>query len=575
MVIHSDQSLDDYLERARKAKEGVTPQGLAGDKSASWWWVDDADPNYKKYIVSLLKAWYGDHAVPENGFGFNYLPKINKNVNHTHMGIFEAMWQGKVKGMMCWGQNPAVSGPDAEGEREALQNLDWLVVTELFETETATFWKRPGVDPGTVQTEVFVLPAACSFEKEGSITNSGRWAQWRYKALEPPGQAKADLRILDLLVSGLKTLYAQDKKAPHREAVTRLAWDYRTGGAYADAPDPNAVAREVNGYDWGTKAPVTSFAKLKSDGSTCSGNWLYCGMFSSDGSNLAKRRDPVDKSLGHIGLFSDWAWCWPVNRRILYNRASVNLDGAAWSPDKPVIAFDSGAWHGDVPDGPWPPIGMAPVGARYLPFIMLTDGLGHVWAAGQSDGPLPEAYEPWESPLNENLLTGIQKRRNAYKGQPGFNAPCAYVGFLEGMNEKGDVGDYPCVGTTYRVTEQWLGGQMSRNLPWLVELQPEMFVELGVELAGKHQISNGDRVRVSSARGHIEAVAVVTRRFQRLTVGAGDNKKQVDQIGIVWQWGYVGLSKGSSGNVLTPHVGDGNTTIPEYKTFLCKIEKIG
>ena len=238
-----------------------------------------------------------------------------------------------------------------------------------------------------------------------------------------------------------------------------------------------------------------------------------------------------------------------------------------------MVEYIDGAWKGDVPDGSWPPIGLAPAGSRYLPFIMQAEGLGRLWAAGQADGPLPEAYEPWESPLDENLVTGIRQNKAAYKGQPGFNAPCCYVGNMEGMNKKGGPDEFPCIGLTYRLTSQWLGGQKSRNLPWLVELQPQMFVEIGRELAAQHQIRNGDRVRVVSARGKVEAVALVTPRFRRMAIGAAGGKKEIDQIGVIWHWGYTGLSTGSSGNVLTAHVGDGNTTIPEYKTFLCRIEK--
>ena len=572
---HTDQSLSDYIARAKSGKDFITPQGLEGDKTASWWWYNDDDPNYKKYMVSLLKAWYGDNATAANDFGFNYLPRVTGGVDYTHIGVFEAVAAGIVKGMMCWGQNPAVGGPDSEGERKALEKLDWLVVTDLFETETAAFWNRGGPNaahPADIKTEVFLLPAACSYEKQGSISNSGRWAQWRWKALDPIGEAKSDLEIVDELVLRLKELY-NSEGGEYSEAITRLFWDYRDGAAVAD---PNVAAKEYNGYEWDSKKALTSFGKLKSDGSTCSGNWLYCGMYNSSGENKAKLHDPVDRSLNQIGLYSGWTWCWPINRRIIYNRASVDLNGEPWDKDHPVIKWTGAItkWAGDIPDGGWPPINLADEGSKFLPFIMHREGVGKIWGYGRAEGPVPVAYEPWESPLSENLVTGIASEING-RGTPGFNNPCCYVGELDGMNRRGTPDEYPCVGMTYRLTEHWQAGQMTRNLPWLVELQPQPIAELGQDLAGEKGIKSGDRVKVSTARGSVEAVAIVTNRFKRLKIGG----KDVDHIGVPWHWGYTGLSKGfgpngSSGNVLTPHVGDANTTIPEYKTFLCKIEKV-
>jgi len=576
MVNHNEKTLADYLATAKAGRGIVTPQGLAGDKSAAWWWYNDADPNSKKYIVSLLKAWYGDNATAANEFCFSYLPKKTSTDDYSHIAIFEAVAKGIIKGMMVWGQNPAVGGPDAMGERKALEKLDWLVVSDLFETETAAFWYRHGANPSSINTEVFLLPAACSYEKQGSISNSGRWAQWRWKAIDPIGQAKPDLAIIDELTLKLKDLYASEG-GPHAEAITKLFWDYHTSGEYADEADPNAVAKEINGYDWSTGVALTSFGDLKSDGSTCSGNWLYCGMFDADGNNKAKQHDPVDSSLNQIGLYSGWTWCWPINRRIIYNRASVDLDGKPWDSEHPVISREGGKWLGDIADGGWPAINEAAPGSKFLPFIMHKEGVGHLWGPGRAEGPLPEAYEPWESPLSMNLMTGVANTQA--NGTPGFNDPCCYIGKLEMdgdiWNEQGTPDVYPCVGTTYRLTEHWQAGQMTRNLPWLVELQPQPIAELGEELAAEKGIKGGDIVRVTTARGYVDAVAIVTKRFKRLKIGS----KWVDHVGVPWHWGYTGLStgispNGSSGNILTPHVGDANTTIPEYKTFLCKIEKV-
>ena len=505
--------------------------------SANWW------QNYKKYIVSLLKAWYGDAAVASNGFAYDYLPKVEGD--HSHIAMAEAIENGVVKGLISPAHNTAVSGPNVNLEREGLGKLDWLVVSELWESETAAFWKRPGVDPAQIKTEVFLLPAKASMEKEGSLTNSGRWMQWRYKCCDGPSMARNDLWIVTQLVMRVKELYATEG-GEYPDPILNLTWDY------GDEPDVHKVAQEINGYDLETGQLLPSFAKLKSDGTTSSGNWIYCGSYTEDG-NMGARRDPTQTpAQASIGLYPNWAWCWPVNRRILYNRASVDLDGNPFNTDKPVVNWHPllGKWEGDIPDGGWPP--MSQQGTK-LPFIMTSEGRAHLFVTGEvlNDGPMPEHYEPWESPV-KNLLSGIQS-------DPVVTIWKSLV--------KGDASKYPIVATTYRVSEHWQAGQMTRNLPWLVELMPEMFVELSEELAEEKGIRNGGRVIVESARGKIEAVAVVTKRFSPFSI---DGKK-VHQIGMPWHWGYMGLSTGDSANMLTPNIGDANTTIPEYKAFLCDI----
>jgi len=505
--------------------------------SANWW------QNYEKYIISLLKAWYGDAAVASNDFAYEYLPKVDGD--HSHIPMAEAIENGVVKGLISPGHNTAVSGPNANLERAGLDKLDWLVVWDLWETETAAHWKRPGVDPSQIGTEDFLLPAKASMEREGSLTNSGRWMQWRYKCCDGPSMARSDLWIVTKLVMKLKELYATEG-GEYPDPISNLTWDY------GEEPDVHEVAKEINGYDLETGQLLPSFAKLKSDGTTSSGNWLYCGSYTEEG-NMAARRDPTQTpAQANIGLYPNWAWCWPVNRRILYNRASVDLDGNPFNSDKPVVSWHPllGEWEGDVPDGGWPP--MSQKGTK-LPFIMTSEGRGHLFAPGEvlNDGPMPEHYEPWESPV-DNLLSGIQ------------NDPVITI--WESL-VKGDPDTYPIVATTYRVSEHWQAGQMTRNLPWLVELMPEMFVEVSEELAEEKGIKNGGMVIVESARGKIEAVAVVTKRFTPFSI----NGKRVHQIGIPWHWGYMGLSKGDSANILTPNIGDANTTIPEYKAFLCDI----
>jgi len=538
-----DTDLEAYLQRARPSS--ITPKGLAGDKSSNWW------SNYKKYVVSLLKAWYGDAAKAENDFCFDYLPKCDPDVNYTHIGMIEAMGRGKIKGLWVWGQNPAAGGPNSNGARTALGKLDWLVSADIWMNETAEFWKRPGVDPADIGTEVFVLPAACSYEKEGSISNSGRWAQWRYKAVEPPGEAMADLEAMNLVMMKLRELYSADSSAPLREAITDSDWNY---GTHITA---DMIAKEINGYDLTTGKLAENFVALKDDGTTSSGNWLYSNQYTENDGNKLQRRNPADSHPNQIGLYSEWSWCWPLNRRIIYNRASVDTSGKPWDSEHPVILNYSPAtkWQGDVPDGGWAPIDQAEKGSRYLPFIMKPEGVARLWGYGRTDGPLPEAYEPWESPLDRNLMSGTKID------------PCAFIGTY--MNKRGTPDEFPCVGTTYRCTEHWQTGIMTRNLPWLVELMPDMYVEMGEELAAEKGISNGDKVVVSSARGEINAVALVTRRLQSLKVGG----KDIHHIGVLNHWGYSGMSKGDSGNILTPHVGDANTTIPEYKTFLCNVRR--
>jgi formate dehydrogenase-N alpha subunit len=534
---NTDTSLDVYLKR-------VTPT-TDDPLSLNWW------SNTPKYVVSLLKTWYGDAATKDNQFGYHYLPKIQAGVNYSWIPIFENMVAGKIKGCLCWGQNPAVGGPDSNLERQALGQLDWLVVTDIWHTETSDFWERPGVNPADIKTEVFLLPALNSFEKEGSVTNSGRWSQWRYKAADGPPNAEEDSWMLTKLAMKLKDLYS-NAGGPNAEAITNLTWDY------GDPPDARSIAKEINGYDLTTGKLLDSFTGLKDDGTTTSGNWLYCNSYVEPDKepdapipgNRASLRSRVPGPFD-IELFPKWAWSWPVNRRIIYNRASVDLDGNPWEPNKPVIEWDASAkkWIGDVPDGGAPPMNQG----GYKPFIMLADGLSHLFGPGLADGPLPVHYEPWESPI----------QNPAYKQQ---SNPAFYIWRPA---EQASPSDFPIVATTYRVCEMWLGGQMTRNSPWLVEMMPEPFIEISEELAADKGIANGDYAIVTSTRGQVRMKAVVTKRFKPFQM----NGTKVHQIGVVYHWGYVGLSTGDSGNILTPEVGDANTMIPEYKAFLCNVSR--
>lgn len=548
--IKANQTLEQYLKQ-------WTPT-TNDSKSANWW------GNYPKYIVSLLKAWYGENATAENEFGYQFIPK--RSANNSHISLFESMYEGKIKGLFCFGQNPAVGGPNSNKERIALDNLDWLVAVDLWETETSQFWKRPGIDPKSIDTEVFLLPAASSVEKEGSITNSGRWAQWRYQAVNPPGEAKSDLWILDAIYKHVKTEYQQGGVFP--EAITNMLWDYGNGKGVDPhkEPDVHTVAKEINGYFTEDKVvkgksfkkgdQVPSFAYLQDDGSTVSGNWLYSNSYTGPDKkdNKMARRGKKDAS-NNIGLYPEWSWCWPVNRRIIYNRASVDPQGVPWNSKNWVIKWTGSTtkWAGgDVPDGGWAP------GAKH-PFIMKPDGHGQLWGNTLADGPLPEHYEPVESPVL-NYMTS-QQVNPAIKLWHETNPE---------MNGIGSSDRYPVVGTTYRVSEHWQAGAMTRNLPWLAELVPNVFTEISVELAKEKGIENGDKVTIETARGEMEAYALVTKRFQPFVI----QDKTVHQIGVIWSFGYTGIAIGDSANILTPHVGDANTMIPEFKAFLCDIHKI-
>ena len=537
--IASDTTLEDHLLRA-------TPT-TNDPKSANWW------QNYPKYYVSLLKSWYMDNATEDNEFGYQWLPKLDGD--YSWLSLFDAMSRGDIKGFLAWGQNPVVGGANANMVLESLAKLDWLVAVNLWDLETPNFWGRPGVNPADISTEVFLLPCAASFEKEGSVTNSGRWAQWRWKAVEPLGDSMPDAWITNQLMNRIRGLY-EAEGGPNADAITKLYWDYGDGEV-----DTHFVAKEINGwftddvYDEegnlvGRKGDlVPSFGVLRTDGKTCSANWLYSGSYTEEGNQMA-RRDNVDTHPAGIGLYSNWSWCWPVNRRIIYNRASCDTSGQPYDPDRFVVAWNGEKWIGDVPDGGWPPED------KYA-FIMKSGGHGHIFGPGLKDGPFPEHYEPWESVVDNPFSS---QQRNPVFFQPADQVP---------IFTAGERAEFPIIGTTYRVSEHWQSGAMTRNLPWLVELQPEMFVEMSEQLAGELEIANGEHVKVRSNRGELDAVAIVTKRFQPYKVRG----QTVHVVGLPWHWGYKGLKTGGSANVLTASVGDANTAIPETKAFLCRIDK--
>ena len=599
--------------RGESNVQGSTDMGLLFDKLPGYLGApNDKEPDFETYskrfsktsywanapafFKSMMRAWYGDAANADNGYAYHYLPKSSGD--YSWISLFEAMYAGKIKGLLCMGQNPAVGGPNARFERKALGNLDWLVAMDLFETETASFWRGPGVDTAAINTEVFLLPAVDAVEKAGSLATSGRRIQWRPKVAAAPGEAKPDMEILTLLANALKEAYKTSTDARDRPLLD-LVW------SYGDPPDVELVAREINGYAIDDVKDATgkvlvkkgdlldAFAKIASaaDPTTIAcGCWIYTGYLypTDDGTGTqmpaVKRRGQKDP--GEMGVYPYWGWSWPANRHVLYNRASARPDGTPWAENKKVIWWDAtadsgtkdaqgnpilGKWVGyDVPDFPATkaPTAKADPAKTGLSthsgtdaFIMQSDGKGWLFAiSGCKDGPLPEHYEPVESPVN-NQMSSVQINPVVKLWNTDANQ-----GVGDGI---GTADRFPIICTTYRLTEMWQTGSMTRNLPWLAECEPNMFIEISKELATEKGIENGDQVVVSSARGEIQMVAMVTGRWKPFSI----NGQKVHEVGMPWHYGWQGLATGAIANDLTPHVGDGNTMIPEYKAFLVDIRK--
>ncbi len=546
--------------------------------------------NTPKFFVSYLKSMWGAAATKDNDFGFGWHPRISGD--HSHMPMMLAMAEGRVKGMFAMGQNPAVGGQNAIFQRKALAKLDWLVVKDNFETETAAFWynspeaKSGQLKPEDIKTEVFFFPSAQVGEGDGSFTNTQRLIKFHHKAADPPGDSRTDLWFTYHLGKRLKKLYT-GSTAPRDQGFLNLVWDFEPEAdevqawRIKDEPSAYKVMREINGYDSATGKLLPGFAVLKDDGSTTCASWIYSGVYPEEGKLLAASRIPDDP--GGPGTNLKWGFAWPANRRIIYNRASARPDGQPWSERKKWIWWDPakvpaatavnpnpkpGMWTGfDVPDFP---VAKAPDakpkdGATGLdahsgtdPFILKADGKGWLFTpTGLVDGPLPTHYEPFESPVQNPL----------YKQQ---NSPVLKK-WDRDDNKGASVGDpkFPYVLSTYRLTEHHLSGVMSRWLPWLAELQPELFVELSPELAGEKGIGNTEMVRIITPRGEIQAKALVTRRLQPLTVAG----KTIHHVGLPWHWGYQGVVTGSVVNDLSLLVGDPNVSIHEGKAFVCNVEK--
>ncbi len=516
--------------------------------------------NYRKFMVSLLKAWYGDAATKDNEFAFHYLPKPAGN--SSWLSIFDQALRGKMEGLMLSGMTATSIGPDTTQVLQALSNLKWLVVMDPLPTTSSEFWHAPGLDSSQIQTEVFLLPCTHWIEKDGSFVNSGRWMQWKDQVIPPEGEARHDHWILADLFQRVKALYQRDGgKLP--DPVMRLTMDYKD----PRKPELDEIAQEVNGRDLTTGKRLATFAALKDDGTTTSGNWIYTGSYPEAG-NLAKRREGIQDIAKNdptgMGFFPNWAWSWPLNRRVLYNRASADLEGKPWDPKRPGIQWDGEKWVGDVPD--YPPR-MSPTDPKaWLPFIMNGEGVGRMFSSTMIDGPLTEHYEPVESPIENPLHPQVSADPVVFLYDQAAGRP----------NRFGTSEEFPIVATSYRLTEH--EHYVTQHVPHLVQLQPEAFVELPVGLAQEKGIQNGDMVRVRSKRGMIEVRALVTKRLGPLDLGG----KKVWQIGIPIHWGFVGIaaelqpekSKHWMANMLTPFVGDANVRTPEFKAFLVNVEKM-
>jgi formate dehydrogenase major subunit len=518
--------------------------------------------NYKKFFVSFQKSMWGSAATPENNFAYDFLPKLDVPA-YDILRAFELMHQGKMNGYFCQGFNPLLAFPNRKKCTAALSKLKWLVVMDPLQTETARFWENHGefndVETAKIQTEVIELPTTCFAEDEGSLTNSGRWLQWHWAGGTPPGENRRDNWIMGQIYQRLKALYEKEGGA-FSEPITKLHWPYKDPGD----PTADEIAKEVNGYVVEDVADandptkivlqkgkqVVSFAVLRDDGKTACGCWIYSGCYNEAGNNMA-RHDTTDPD--DTGLAPNWTWSWPINRRILYNRASADIEGKPWDPSRKLIEWNGTAWTGyDVPD-------IAPNAKPDVvgPFIMNPEGTARLFTRGMMrDGPFPVHYEPFESPIANVIAPKIRGN------------PVARV-FQGDMEQFGDAKEFPYAATSYRLTEQF--HYWTKHAEINASLQPEFFVEISEQLAKEKNITSGGWVRVWSKRGSVKAKAVVTKRIAPLICDG----KTVHIVGIPLHWGFMGRAKKGFGpNSLTPFVGDANIETPEYKAFLVDIESI-
>jgi formate dehydrogenase major subunit len=550
--------LPGYLAMPKAPHDKDFETYIAGNESPSGWWGE-----YRKYAVSLLKAYYGDKATAKNDWCYDYLPKLT--ADHSHMNTVADMADGKVKGYFVMGENPTVGSMNGPLQREGLRKLEWLVVRDLNLIETAEFWRsapeieRGEVKPEEIQTEVFFFPAAAHTEKDGSFTNTQRLLQWHHKAILPPGDCQSELDFMYKLGLRLQELY-RDSTLERDKGIQDLAWSYPTEGPKNEIV-AEAVLKEINGYTIADGKPVPDFVSLKADGSTASGCWIYSGSY-KDGVNMTARRKPGAEQ---NAAAQEWGWAWPANRRMLYNRASADPEGKPWSERKKYVWWDEAQkkWTGeDTPDFivDRPPSYRPGPNARGKetisgadPFVMQSDGKGWLLAvSGLQEGPFPTHYEPEES-TSKNLLYGQQcnpARMEWWRGDNRYHRAFSDPRF-------------PFIITTYRLTEHHTAGGMSRWLSWLSELQPEMFCEVSPELAAMQGLKNGGWATIRTARGEIEARVLVSLRMKPIRMKG----QVVHQIGLPYHWSSKGLVCGDAANDLISFVGDPNVSIQESKAL--------
>jgi formate dehydrogenase major subunit len=568
--------------RGESNVQGATDLGVAWDKLPGYLnspttddpdlatWTKRNGTLRAKYLINFLKAMFGEVAQPENDFCYSWLPKLSLARNYSAFKMFEAMAAGEIQLLFNIGQNPAVSNANHSATLRGLASLKSLVVMDIFETETAAFWKDGPFPPATVATEVFLLPMACFLEKSGCITHSGRWLQWRDQCVAPPGEARSDLAVIDELFHRIRAYY-QDSIAEKDQPIVNAVWDY------GQSPDYLAVLQEISGHFWQNNRllPVSQSAQLQSDGTTSAGCWLYCGAVAEVAGkvvNNTARRDPTDPS--ELGLHPHWAWSWPNNIRILYNRASCDLEGQPRPNTKPLVWWDGQRWQGhDVPDVT-DVLAIPSTLAGGNAFRFLAEGRARLFAAPYIDketgswlprdkspvlvdGPLPVYYEPIESPTINIYSPKVQN--NPVVKHRGSN-PATLAASAQ----------YPYVLCTGFIHEMWGGGAMTRRMPKLVELVPEPFVEMSRQLAARLNIQSGDRVRLITTRGQAVARAVVTNRLQTLQI----NDQPVETLWAPMHWGALGLASGQSINAVTIDALEPNVQIAENKACLCNLERI-
>jgi formate dehydrogenase major subunit len=543
-----EPTLDTYM-----ATRGFKP--LRANQMSYW-------QNYKKFFVSFQKSMWGAAATADNNFAYDWLPKLDVP-SYDVLRAFELMHEGKMNGYFCQGFNPLLSFPNRKKITTALSKLKFLVIMDPLQTETGRFWQNHGehndVDTAKIQTEVFELPTTCFAEDTGSLVNSGRWLQWHWAGGTPPGEAKHDTWIMAQIYLRLKAMY-QKEGGPVPEPIVNLDWSYKD----PNEPSPDELAKELNGAaledimdpNDPTKVVLAKgkqlpgFAALRDDGKTNGACWIYSGSYTEAGNQMA-RRDTSDPD--ETGAYPKWTWSWPANRRILYNRASADINGKAWDPSRKLIEWDGSKWAGyDVPD-----IGPTMKPDVVGPFIMNPEGSARLFTRGMMrEGPFPTHYEPFESPVVNVIAPKI-------RGNP---ASRVFKGDLE---QFGDAKEFPYAATSYRLTEHF--HFWTKHVQINASLQPEFFVEISEQLAEEKKIKSGGWVRVWSKRGSVKAKAVVTKRIVPLICDG----KPVHIVGIPLHWGFMGAArKGFGPNSLTPFVGDANIETPEYKAFLVDIEPI-